>query len=76
METNEHECKTELHSINDTNNEQGIEEMEEQVDLSPLPSLLMVSKASQRFSGALIPIFNYTNKTVKAICAKASLPEY
>ena len=72
MEMNEYKYKTKFHSISDTNHEQGTEEMEEQVDLNPLPSLLMVSKVTQWFNGAPIPTFVYTNETVEAICAKPS----
>ena len=35
----------------------------------------MVSKVMQQFNGAPIPAFIYTNETVRAICAKAFLPE-
>ena len=43
-------------------------DMDEQVDLNPTSSSLMVCKVTQRFNGAPIPTFLYTNDTVKAIC--------
>ena len=50
-------------------------DMDEQVDLNPTSSSWIVSKVTQIFNGALIPTFLYTNDTVRAICAKAFLPE-
>ena len=50
-------------------------DMDEQVDLNPTSSSLMVSKVTQQIQWSSIPTFIYTNDTVKAICAKASLPE-
>ena len=47
--------------------------MDEQVDLNPTSSSLMLSKITQQFNGPPIPTFIYTNDTVKAICAKAFL---
>ena len=74
---NERECETKFHSVSNTNHGQENEvlEMEEPVDLNPSSSSLMVSKVTQRFNGAQIPAFIYTNKTLKAICAEASLPQ-
>ena len=59
------------------NCKQGAEvlDMDEQVDLNPTSTSLMVSKVTQRFNGAQIPTFLYTNDTVKVICVKASLSE-
>ena len=77
MESIQHECQTEFHSISNMNHEQGGEvlDMDEQVDLNPTSSSLMVSRVTQRFNGAPISTFLYTIDTVKAICTKASLPE-
>ena len=50
-------------------------DMDEQVDLNPTSNSLMVSKVTQQFNGAPIPTFIYSNDTVRAICAKTSLPE-
>ena len=49
--------------------------MDKQIDLNPTSSSLMWSKVTQQFTGAPTPNFLYTNDTVKAICAKASLPD-
>ena len=35
----------------------------------------MLSNITQQFNAALIPTFIYTNDTVRAICAKTSLPD-
>ena len=77
MELIEHKCETEFHTISNINCKQGGEvlDMDEQVDLNPTSNSLMVSKVTQRFNGALIPAFLYTNETVQAICVKAALPE-
>ena len=77
MELIEHVCETEFHSISDTNCKQGgkVLDMDEQVNLNPTSNSFMVSKVTQRFNGALIPTYLYTNDTVRAICVKASLPE-
>ena len=76
MELIEHECKTKFHSISNMNWEQEGEvlDMHEQVDLNPNSNSLMVSKVTQQFNGAPTHTFIYTNDTVRAICAKASLP--
>ena len=67
------ECETKFHSISNMNHEEGGEvlDMGEQVDLNCTSSSLMVSKVTQRFSGAPILIFLDTSDTVKAICTKS-----
>ena len=63
--------------MNNMNHKQGCEilDMDEQIDLNPTWSSLMLSKVPQQFNGTPTPTFIYTNDTVKAICAKASLPD-
>ena len=48
-------------------------DVDEQIDLNPTSSSLMLSKVTQQFNGAPIATFIYTNGTVKAICAKPLL---
>ena len=50
-------------------------DMNEQIHLNPTSCSLMLSKVMQQFNGAAVPALIYTDDTVKAICAKASLPD-
>ena len=77
METSEHKCETEFHSVSNMNCEQEgkILDMDEKIDLNPTSNSLMLSMVTHWFNGAPIHTFIYTNDTVKAICAKASLPD-
>ena len=70
-------CESKFHPVSNTNCKQGGEilDMDKQIDLNPTSSSLMLSKVTQQFNGAPIPTFIYTIDTVKAICAKASLPD-
>ena len=69
--------ETKFHSVRDTNHEQGGEilDMDKQIDLNLTTSSLTLCKVTQQFNGSPIPTFIYTNDTVKAFCAKASLPD-
>ena len=77
MELIDWKCETKFHSICNMNCQQEGEvlDMDEQVSLNPTSNSLMISKVTQRFNGAPIHAFIYTNDTVRAICVKASLPE-
>ena len=77
MEPIEHKGETKFYYVTDMNSEQEGEvlDLDEQVNLNPCSNSLMVSKVTQRFNGAPIPAFIYTNDTVRAICAKSFLPE-
>ena len=78
MEPIECEGETDFHSVTDMNHKQEgkVLDLDEQVDPNPSSNSLMVSNVTQWFNGeAPIPTFIYTNHAVRAICAKAFLPE-
>ena len=70
MESIECEGETKFHSVTNMNHEQegGVLDFDNQVDLNPSSNSLMVSKVTQRYNGAPIPTFIYINETVRAIC--------